>query len=140
MSDKKTLSQQVEALGKREARQRGTMLTRSGGRTENLLKIPSDREYTMSPEWKKAYSALMQEYSTFEVKSAIADIKREGRLWSNEEKAERIQTAKKRIEGDKNRWKTESLPSIQKNLREWRLEETRPLPAKFAEIDPTLWI
>ena len=99
----------------------------------NLLKIPSDRKYTMSPEWKKAYSGLMNRYSTFEAQSANKDISREGKFWSAAEKAERIEVAKQRIERDKNRWKTESLSKIQDAIKLWdKNQKPKPPPKKKA--------
>jgi len=86
---------------------------------KDKLKVPADRKFTMSPEWKKAYKELMNRYSTFEAQSANKDINREGKFWSAAEKAERIEVAKQRIERDKNRWKTESLPKIKDAIKLW---------------------
>ena len=103
---------------------------------KDKLKVPADRKFTMSPEWKKAYKELMNRYSTFEAESANKDIKKEGKFWSTVEKAERIETAEKRIERDRNRWKTESLPKIQNAIKLWdKSQKQKSSPKKKLKVN-----
>ena len=94
----------------------------------------------MSPEWKKAYSGLMNRYATFEAQSANKDISREGKFWSTAEKAERIEVAKQRIERDKNRWKTESLLKIQDAIKLWDKNQKPKSPPKKKANKKNKWI
>ena len=79
--------------------------------------VPKDRRYTMSPEWKEAYTKLMDAYSQWEVQDTIKDL---GRLKLKGAEAENyMQMTRDRISRDRETYKTFSTKRLKELYKSW---------------------